>query len=248
MQIITRSEWGARYDDGFGALRPPAAEVWLHHTGGNEPDSPAGIRELEQVGQDRFAGGISYTFLIGQSGTVYEGTTPNREGAHTFGHNTVGRGICWIGNFQVVNPTERIIQATADLLVHGRNLGWWSQPRLTGGHRDVVATQCPGVNAYAVIGEVNRRAGGVSPDDGDPNTIPTMRYGERSENVRRLQQFMTSHFESYNQYYPTGYYGLMTRDGIAEFQRRTGITGPDATGEIVGPRTKMQLWRHGFRG
>lgn len=248
MRIITRREWGARYADGFGALRPPATEVWLHHTGGTEPDNAVGIRHLEQVGQDRFAGGISYTFLIGQSGTVYEGTTPNREGAHTLGHNTVGRAICWIGNYEIIRPTEQIIQATADLLVFGRDQGWWTQATLTGGHRDLYATKCPGNHAYVVIGEVNRRAGGASQDDGDPNMIPTMQYGERSDNVQRLQQFMTSRFESYNQYYPTGYYGNMTRDGIAEFQRRTGITGPDANGEIVGPRTKVQLWRRGFRG
>jgi peptidoglycan hydrolase-like protein with peptidoglycan-binding domain len=75
-----------------------------------------------------------------------------------------------------------------------------------------------------------------------------MQYGERSDNVRRLQQFMTSHFASYNQYYPTGYYGDLTKAGVAEFQRRTGMSGPDADGSIVGPRTKAQLWRHGYRG
>ena len=157
MNIMTRAQWGARCADGFGPLKPPALEVWLHHTGGSEPDTPAGIRQLEQVGQDRFGGGISYTFLVGQSGTVYEGTTPNRQGAHTLGHNLTGRAICWLGNFEVIKPTDAIIQSTAELLVLGKRSGWWTQAKLTGGHRDVFSTACPGRNAYAVIGEVNKR-------------------------------------------------------------------------------------------
>ena len=72
------------------------------------------------------------------------------------------------------------------------------------------------------------------------------RFGERSDRVMNLQKFMTLTFPSYNDYRPTGYFGLATRDGIAEFQKRTGITGPDANGEIVGPRTMVQLRRYGF--
>jgi N-acetyl-anhydromuramyl-L-alanine amidase AmpD len=77
-----------------------------------------------------------------------------------------------------------------------------------------------------------------------PSGIPDMRYGERSDNVLRLQQFMTSKFQSYNKYAPTGYYGDATKAGIAEFQRRTGIVGGD--GENVGPQTKVQLAKYGL--
>jgi hypothetical protein len=33
---------------------------------------------------------------------------------------------------------------------------------------------------------------------------------------------------------------------VAEFQRRTGITGPDADGSVVGPRTLAKLQTFGF--
>lgn len=79
------------------------------------------------------------------------------------------------------------------------------------------------------------------------DSIPTMTFGERSTNVLHLQQYMTRIFRSYNAYEPTGFYGNSTKAGIAEFQHRTGVTGPDANGEIVGPRTKVQLWRYGYR-
>ncbi|HVI80651.1 MAG TPA: N-acetylmuramoyl-L-alanine amidase [Candidatus Acidoferrum sp.] len=81
-----------------------------------------------------------------------------------------------------------------------------------------------------------------------PDSLPTLQYGQRSEEVRHLQEFMTKAFAGYNKYTPTGYYGDSTKAGVAEFQRRVGITGPDANGEIVGPRTKVQLWNFGYRG
>jgi peptidoglycan hydrolase-like protein with peptidoglycan-binding domain len=72
------------------------------------------------------------------------------------------------------------------------------------------------------------------------------RLGERNERVMKLQWFMTTTFPSYNMYRPTGYYGLATVAGVAEFQRRTGITGPDADGKVVGPRTLRELGKFGF--
>jgi peptidoglycan hydrolase-like protein with peptidoglycan-binding domain len=53
-------------------------------------------------------------------------------------------------------------------------------------------------------------------------------------------------FSSYNMYRPTGFYGLATVAGVKEFQKRTGITGSDANGEVVGPRTLRELVKFGF--
>ncbi|MCA1695660.1 MAG: N-acetylmuramoyl-L-alanine amidase [Actinobacteria bacterium] len=115
----------------------------------------------------------------------------------------------------------------------------WTIGKRDGTHTD------PGPNFPwdVFISYVNQGGPPIPPGPG-PDSIPTMTYGERSDNVLRLQRFMTSHFASYNQYEPTGLYWTKTRDGIAEFQRRTGI---DANGVMVGPRTKLQLWRYGYR-
>lgn len=69
-------------------------------------------------------------------------------------------------------------------------------------------------------------------------------YGERSDRVRRLQEFMTRQFHAYNNYVPTGYYGDSTTAGLAEFQMRVGIRGGD--GRNVGPQTSAALQRFGF--
>jgi hypothetical protein len=80
-----------------------------------------------------------------------------------------------------------------------------------------------------------------------PTTGTYCKYGDRSEHVLKLQQHMTTAYRGYNTYTPTGFYGDATKAGIAEFQDRVKMTGPDADGSIVGPRTLTELTQRGFR-
>ncbi|APU20960.1 peptidoglycan recognition family protein [Actinoalloteichus sp. GBA129-24] len=164
MQIISRASWGARFPDGFRAAPIPAREVWLHHsvTSGS---GAAAVRTLEAVGQSRFAGGISYTFVVDSAGRIYEGHSVGRQGAHTGGRNDISRAICLIGNYETQQMTDQQIRAVAWLLRHGAAHGWWRANQLNGGHRDApgASTACPGRHAQARIGEINRLA--ASDDD-----------------------------------------------------------------------------------
>lgn len=158
MRIVSRAEWGARYADGFRAAPLPARELWLHHSASAALVGVDAVRALERVGQERFGGGMSYTFLVTVDGAVYEGHSVARQGAHTGGRNDISRSICWVGNFEHLTPTDPMVRATARLVVDGYQRGWWAAPRLTGGHRDVRATACPGVHAYRLIPRVNELA------------------------------------------------------------------------------------------
>lgn len=86
-----------------------------------------------------------------------------------------------------------------------------------------------------------------------PTNVPSWtdgtycKYGDRGDRVMRLQQHMTTVYRGYNAYVPTGFYGDATKSGVAEFQSRVGITGSDADGSIVGPRTMNALIQRGFR-
>jgi hypothetical protein len=166
MSIIPRAAWGAKYAPGFGPA-PRATELWLHHSdtaspgvGGSLLQDVATVQSLERIGQQRFGGGISYTFAVAASGRVFDGTGPLRRGAHTKGHNTAGRAIVLIGDYMTTRPTELQINAVAELIRTGHATGWWSVDRLTGGHRDAsgAATSCPGNAAYALIPTINNRA------------------------------------------------------------------------------------------
>ncbi|MFC5997102.1 peptidoglycan recognition family protein [Pseudonocardia hispaniensis] len=172
MEIISRRAWGARYPAGFGPAPLPATRLYLHHSVTVAPDltppfidDDAAIRTLEHIGQQRFGGGISYTFAITPVGRIYEGHGIDREGAHTKGLNRSARAICWVGNYDRDRPTPQLVAATAWLVRYGYTQGWWAQPRLTGGHRDApgAATACPGRHAYALIGDINLAAGAAGP-------------------------------------------------------------------------------------
>ena len=261
-EIISRKAWGAVHPAGFGDARIPAGEVWLHHSVTIAPDvvAPfdddyAAVRTLERIGQERFGGGISYTFPITPVGLIFEGHGVTRQGAHTAGHNTAGRAICLVGDYSQRNPTPAQMDAIVWLLRHGVEEGWWKQPKITGGHRDVKGTDCPGDRAYSAIAEMNRRAGSaVRPPvtaapapPGPPSALPTLRYGDRSPAVTHFQTFMRNVFPTYSNYQATGYYGDATKRSVAEFQRRDQVRSSPLDGSIVGPVTNRHLARYGYR-
>lgn len=249
MIIVPRAEWGAQFPRGFGPAPLPAREVWLHHTvtrapAPNPPAECSAMHALESIGHGRFGGGVSYTFLVMPSGRVYEGHGVDRLGAHTVGHNSAGRGIALVGNYDTAEPSAAMLTAVVDLLRHGHGAGWWTTPALTGGHRDVKATACPGNRAYVLIGELNRRAALVVPDVRRP-----LAYGAKNDpEVAKVQAFLARVFPSYAGALPaTGNYLVQTANAVAEFQKRSGIMGADADGRTIGPRTWAALVANGYR-
>lgn len=199
LRIISRAEWGARHDNGGGPAPLPASEVWLHHSvtvapdlvwidadGDNvEDDEERAMRQLEDIGEQRFGRGISYTWAIMPSGRAHEGHSVDRLGAHTGGRNGVARAIVFVGNYQTHQPTRAQIVSAARLLQHAKAKGWIKEARLRGGHRDVlpmtgdsIATTCPGDHAYAVIGEINRLAAGppITEEDDDVSAQDIWNY------------------------------------------------------------------------
>lgn len=176
VQIIARSRWGARYARGFTSAPLPASEVWLHHSvtiapnlvwvdadrDGVEDDEERAMRTLEDIGQSRFGGGISYTFAVMPSGRIYEGHGVDRQGAHTGGRNSIARAIVLVGDYSRQAMTEAQMRAVAALLQHGRAAGWWKAARLNGGHRQApgASTACPGDAAFAAIPRINQLAAG----------------------------------------------------------------------------------------
>lgn len=171
MNIVSRSEWGARRPAGTGALRLPVTEVWLHHSVTAQPKSRTAeyqaMRVLEDIGQSRFGAGVSYTFAVMPSGQVYKGTGAGRVGTHTGGRNSTSHGIVLVGNYEEQEPTGSMLQAVADLLLYGKAQGWWKYPQLAGGHRDLKQTACPGIKAYRQIGRINELAGGPAQPEED---------------------------------------------------------------------------------
>jgi peptidoglycan hydrolase-like protein with peptidoglycan-binding domain len=178
--LIPRSAWGARYPDGFRDRPVPVSELWLHHSVTQAPDlhapfddDDAAVRLLEDIGQSRFGGGISYTIVVTPVGRAYVGHSWWRQGAHTLGHNTVGSAICLVGDYSVTRPTDAQMNAIAHAMCSAQQAGLCTRHTLTGGHRDVYGTECPGNAGYAAIPEINARANAMwGSHDGPPPPAP----------------------------------------------------------------------------
>lgn len=174
LQIIPRAAWGARHKRGFGPAPLPALGAYLHQSvslmpdlewidvdgDGVEDEEARAMLRLEDIGQERFGGGISYTWAIAPSGRIYEGHGEDRQGAHTIGLNDTTRGVVLMGRYQDTDPTPMQIRSCAWLLQDAHRRGVLRRPVLLGGHRDVKATECPGGRAYAAISRTNALAAG----------------------------------------------------------------------------------------
>lgn len=182
--IIRRSAWGARHENGFG-LRPVGnLDVYLHHSVTVAPDllppftdDYAAVRTLEDIGESRFGRGISYHFPITPAGLVFEGVSIDRIGAAIANYNTPTANIVLVGNYDKATPPRPMLEAVDGLLRLGVEKGWWRRARLAGGHRDAPGAQtaCPGRYAQALIDDINSgkyRGGGGAVEVDNPITPP----------------------------------------------------------------------------
>jgi peptidoglycan hydrolase-like protein with peptidoglycan-binding domain len=156
--IAPRASWGPKGPNGDKDLAGLASEVYLHHTATGKVAATASVNEeikamlaIESIGIRRFSQygqGISYNVLIFPSGRAYQGVDFNRRGAHTDSRNTTARSLCFVGNYEIDEPTEAQLRTAAAILREGRGK-WWVSGAPLRGHRDIKATACPGRNVYA---------------------------------------------------------------------------------------------------
>lgn len=270
MNIITRQQWGARNHNGVHKngqplrRKLPASEIWLHHSVTLAPDlvppfndDDAAIRRLDDIGEQRFKAGISYTFATTPVGRVYEGHSVDRVGAHTAGHNTIGIAIVLVGNYDTRRPTDAQITAIAELLVWLHRTGKATRHTLTGGHRHASgnATGCPGDAGAAAIKTINARAEQLW--NGDTNTKPpattsprTLYRGVTGDDVRAVQAHLKRMFPSYaGRLEVDGIYGPATQQAVTDFQRRAKAEGQyrDQVDGVIGVNTWATLKHYGFK-
>lgn len=117
---------------------------------------------------------VGYNFLITQDGTIFQGRDgqeimdgDNVLGAHFCGKNGGTIGICLLGNYNEVQPTNAAIKSLINLA--GWKLGKEKLPvigqfqhtngllNIISGHRDGCATECPGENLYAKLAELRQQ-------------------------------------------------------------------------------------------
>ncbi|CAM5122395.1 unnamed protein product [Natator depressus] len=122
-RIVSRQQWGARPPKSRVLLRTPVSYVILHHTERkrcySETTCIQQVRAIQNYHMDkRGLADISYNFLIGEDGRVYEGRGWRTKGAHTKVFNSRSLGLAFLGtcstetkpSVAALNVTKRLIQ------------------------------------------------------------------------------------------------------------------------------------------
>ena len=192
--IVTRRQWGAdeSWRNGSPSYDTTINQVHVHHTAsGNtyaRADVPALLRGFYRYHTQSLGwSDIGYNFLVDKYGRTFEGRAggvarPVR-GAHTLGFNTDSTGVSVIGNYELVAPTEAIIDAVAavaawKLDAYGRQprgtttvrssgsdkyaAGALVKLRVIDGHRDTNGTACPGGRLYERLPDIRTRAHAIA--------------------------------------------------------------------------------------
>ena len=106
---------------------------------------------------------IGYNWLVDPNGVLYEGRGDNRLGAHFCGTNGGTMGVCVIGDFTEITPTQQALNTLVQLLAWkacDRSLdplgsAYHPSSGLTlnniSGHRDGCSTACPGDAFYPML-------------------------------------------------------------------------------------------------
>lgn len=131
-------ETGLKFREGL-KNRSRTTRVIIHHTATNGDVAAETVHgwHLKQGWA-----GIGYHYLIRQDGTIERGRPENTIGAHAGPEgNSDSIGIALAGNFEMAKPTEKQIEALVWLI---RDLINRYGSLQVMGHRDVMATSCPG--------------------------------------------------------------------------------------------------------
>jgi hypothetical protein len=143
--IVTRAQWGAAFTIPGGRHVAPSARRFtvVHWPGGNvSGDEAAIVRSIERQHRGQGWGAApGYNYLVGQSGTIFEGCGRDVRGAHSPPRNVDGWGICIMAPMNAPATTAAMdaTRVLRDWLcsVAGRDLAMsW--------HGEHWATGCPG--------------------------------------------------------------------------------------------------------
>lgn len=126
-------------------------QIVIHHTG-NPSDDDLSAREIHRSHLNQGWAGIGYHYVIRKDGTIEIGRPHWTVGSHAYGDNQHTLGIHFSGNFEKGHPTSAQIESGALLLAKlGNDYGLTLNTKHVVGHRDLMATACPGKNLYDVL-------------------------------------------------------------------------------------------------
>ncbi|GLV33906.1 Peptidoglycan recognition protein LE [Carabus blaptoides fortunei] len=153
LRIISRTNWLAQPAFSKDPLPEPVKYVIIAHTATEEGCTQAENTLLVRLVQtfhieSRKWADISYNFLIGSDGNVYEGRGWGIQGAHTLGYNQRSLCIAFVGCFMDHLPPVKALNAAKALIQSGQELGHIPEDYSLVGHCQCIPIESPGRRLY----------------------------------------------------------------------------------------------------
>lgn len=152
----TITDYGLEF--GYLAPRDVTDQIVIHHTG-NPTDDDLSAESIHESHKAQGWSGIGYHFVIRKDGTIELGRPMDTIGAHAYGENSHTIGIHVCGNFEEAEPTPQQIESCAILVAWlSEEYGVKVNRSNVVGHRDLMATACPGESLYEQLETIRGKA------------------------------------------------------------------------------------------
>lgn len=230
--FVPRASWGGSLNLTGNIFVPPASytkvtHLIVHHSaGGNTSSNWAGVMQsiFDLHVYTNGWSDVGYNWLIDPNGVIYEGRGggDNVRGAHMCGYNSNTLGVCLLGNFVSVAPSEASIESLRKLLAWkackenisplgtASIVSYPGTMRQISGHRDGCspsATECPGGVLWSMLPDIRVKTDnhintvcsplGIEDDEMNaftiaPNPATNIIYLDFSESVHKGQVNITN--------------------------------------------------------
>lgn len=138
--------------------RDSTTSIVIHHTG-NPTDDDLSAEQLHRSHLNLGWAGVGYHFIVRKDGSIELGRPVECVGAHAEGFNYCSIGIHICGNFNLAEPTEAQINVLPQLIADICDAyGLIASADIVVGHRDLMATACPGNNLYKQLDTIRGNA------------------------------------------------------------------------------------------
>ena len=158
MERVPINDTSLDIDHGSLTTRSITDQIVIHHTG-NQNDDDLSAAEIDASHKAQGWTCIGYHYVIRKDGTVEQGRPHWTVGAHAYMENSHTIGIHVCGNFEIGEPTDAQIESTAMLLANiCMDYGLSIDRDHIVGHRELMATACPGEYLYEMMDTVVGKA------------------------------------------------------------------------------------------
>lgn len=113
--------------------------IVLHHAAAKS----CTVQQVHQWHVNRGWSGIGYHYFISRDGQIFRGRPEDTVGAHVTGHNSKSIGVCFEGDYTVQTMPMAQLEAGKELVAYLKDKYKITKVK---GHRDLMATSCPGIN------------------------------------------------------------------------------------------------------